>query len=88
MFREFSKHRNETAKCPGRVISGAELDFLDTKADRLNPLNLYVHNWLYFSACRLAPFLTPPIEGFITFNQHGHQRVTRNPFGEVGMLPA
>jgi hypothetical protein len=34
-----------------------------------------------------GPFLTPPIEGFIPFNPYGHQRVVRNPFGEVWMLP-
>jgi hypothetical protein len=34
-----------------------------------------------------CPFLTPSIECFIPFNQHGHERVVGNPFGEVRMLP-
>ena len=93
-FREFSKRQNDTPKdwttelaWPTIIISGAELDFLDPRADRLNPLNLYVHNRLFFFCLSFCSFLTPSIEFFIPFNQHGHERVVGNPFGEVRMLP-
>jgi len=69
------------------LTSGAQLHFLDTRPDGLNFLNLHIHDRLCFFSLPLCPVLTPSIEFFISFNQHSHQGVVWNPFGEVWMFP-
>src|ERR1700731_1431245 len=69
------------------LTSGAHLHFLDTRPNGLNFLNLHIHDRLSFFSLPLCPVLTPSIEFFISFNQHGYQGVVRNPFGEVWMFP-
>src|SRR5215471_80751 len=66
----FSRHRMIMVQ--EGWISGADFYFLNPRADRLNPLNLYVHDRLSFFSLPLCAFLTPSIEVFISFYQHSH----------------